>query len=205
MKTLTQALRPWTIDFHVAQNDATVKGSGTHDKTGHHCLPTDPDGKLTIPHHAGYWLHADDGKLTKTFRHICWDGCMFPNAVMMKQNTWNDILRVMIAVRDAHGWREESGAAAPPKQMRAELRSKKAAPKPAKKPAKKPAAKAHRKKTAKRAATAVRKINKGKTVKKSTPKKKAASRKVTRKVTARRQLVSKKVAKSKPAKSRKKR
>ena len=24
----------------------TVKGSGTHDKTGHHCLPNDPNGKL---------------------------------------------------------------------------------------------------------------------------------------------------------------
>jgi sugar phosphate isomerase/epimerase len=107
MKTLTAALRPWTIDFHVAQNDATVKGSGTHDKTGHHCLPNDPDGKLSIAHHAGYWLHGPDGKLTKAIRHICWDGCMFPNAVMMKQETWNDILRSMIAVRDAHGWREE--------------------------------------------------------------------------------------------------
>ena len=59
-------------------------GSGTHDKTGHHCLPNDPNGKLDIAHHAGYWLHGDDGKLTKAIRHICWDGCMFPNAVMMK-------------------------------------------------------------------------------------------------------------------------
>ena len=33
---------------------------------------------------------------------------MFPNAVMMQQETWNDILRTMIAVRDAHGWREEA-------------------------------------------------------------------------------------------------
>jgi len=31
---------------------------------------------------------------------------MFPNAVMMKPQTWNDILAVMIAVRDRHGWRE---------------------------------------------------------------------------------------------------
>jgi sugar phosphate isomerase/epimerase len=107
MKTLTAALRPWTIDFHVAQNDATVKGSGTHDKTGHHCLPNDPEGKLRIVHHAGYWLHGDNGRLTQKFRHICWDGCMFPNAVMMKQKTWNDILATMIAVRDAHGWRED--------------------------------------------------------------------------------------------------
>jgi len=45
--TMTRALRPWTIDFHVAQNDATVKGSGSHDKTGRHCLPDDPNGKLT--------------------------------------------------------------------------------------------------------------------------------------------------------------
>ena len=42
----SRALRPWTIDFHVAQNDATVKGSGSHDKTGRHCLPNDPNGKL---------------------------------------------------------------------------------------------------------------------------------------------------------------
>ncbi len=111
MKTLTNALRPWNIDFHVAQNDATVKGSGTHDKTGHHCLPNDPDGKLSIAHHAGYWLHGDDGRLTKSIRHICWDGCMFPNAVMVKQQTWNDILAAMIAVRDAHGWREDVAAA----------------------------------------------------------------------------------------------
>jgi hypothetical protein len=29
---------------------------------------------------------------------------MFPNEVMMKQQTWNDILGAMIKVRDAHGW-----------------------------------------------------------------------------------------------------
>src|SRR5437867_6149977 len=106
MKTLTAALRPWTVDFHVAQNDGMVRGSGTYDKTGHHCLPNDPNGKLRITHHAGYWLHGEDGRLTKAVRHICWDGCMFPNYVMMSQQTWNDILSTMIAVRDAHGWRE---------------------------------------------------------------------------------------------------
>ena len=42
-RQVTDALRPWTIDFHVAQNDATVKGSGSHDKTGRHCLPNDPE------------------------------------------------------------------------------------------------------------------------------------------------------------------
>jgi sugar phosphate isomerase/epimerase len=137
MKTLTGALRPWTIDFHVAQNDATVHGSGTHDKTGHHCLPNDPNGKLSISHHAGYWLHGPDGLLTKAMRHICWDGCMFPNAVMMKQETWNDILRAMIAVRDAHGWREETEPIAQAATPSLAVKTRKAA-----KPARKKAAKA---------------------------------------------------------------
>ncbi len=104
LKTLTDALRPWTIDFHVAQNDATVFGSGSHDKTGRHCLATDPNGKLNIPHHAGYWLRDASGNVTKKFQHICWDGCMFPNAVMHNPQTWNDILSAMVAVRDQHGW-----------------------------------------------------------------------------------------------------
>ena len=103
---LTAALRPWTIDFHVAQNDATVKGSGSHDKTGHHCLPHDPNGKLDIVRDAGHWMRDEKGTVTRAFRHICWDGCMFPNAVMMEQKTWNDILATMLAVRDAHGWQE---------------------------------------------------------------------------------------------------
>ena len=106
LKTLTAALRPWTIDFHVAQNDATVKGSGSHDKTGRHCLPNDPNGKLEIAKDAGYWLRDEQGNLTKKFRHICWDGCMFSNDTMQKPETWNSILASMIAVRNAHGWRE---------------------------------------------------------------------------------------------------
>jgi sugar phosphate isomerase/epimerase len=104
LRTLTDALRPWTIDFHVAQNDATVKGSGSHDKTGRHCLPHDPNGKLDIVRDAGYWMRGNDGQPTRAFQHICWDGCMFPNRVMSDANTWRDILGVMIAVRNAHGW-----------------------------------------------------------------------------------------------------
>ncbi len=106
LKTMTDALRPWTFDFHVAQNDATVKGMGSHDKTGRHCLPDDPGGKLDIAHDAGYWLRGADGQPTRAFRHICWDGCMFANETMMRPRTWNSILAAMIAVRDAHGWRE---------------------------------------------------------------------------------------------------
>jgi sugar phosphate isomerase/epimerase len=104
LKKMTDALRPWTIDFHVAQNDATVKGLGSHDKTGRHCLATDPNGKLDVVHDSGYWLRDEKGNVTRALQHICWDGCMFPNEVMMKPQTWNDILGTMIKVRDAHGW-----------------------------------------------------------------------------------------------------
>ena len=107
LKTITKELRPWTIDFHVAQNDGTVHGTGSHDKTGRHCLATDPNGKLDIASDAGYWLRDESGELTKAFKHICWDGCMFSNDVMLKQQTWNDILATMIKVRQLHGWVEE--------------------------------------------------------------------------------------------------
>jgi len=106
MRKMTAALRPWTIDFHVAQNDATVHGTGSHDKTGRHCLVTDPNGKLDVPRDAGFWLRDEGGNLTKAFRHICWDGCMFPNEVMMQPQTWNDILATMIQVQGLHGWNE---------------------------------------------------------------------------------------------------
>ncbi len=97
--TMTDSLRPWTIDFHVAQNDGTVHGSGSHDKTGRHCLADDPKGKLDITKASGYWLKdfANRG-----IRHICWDGCMFSNKVLETQETWNKILAAMVAVRDAH-------------------------------------------------------------------------------------------------------
>jgi sugar phosphate isomerase/epimerase len=101
---MAAALRPWTIDFHVAQNDGTVKGEGSHDKTGRHCPPCDPNGKLDIVRDAGAWLRGSDGQPTRAVRHICWDGCMFPNSVMRNPKTWEDVLRTMIAVRDAHGW-----------------------------------------------------------------------------------------------------
>lgn len=102
-QTMTDALRPWTIDFHVAQNDGTVHGTGSHDKTGRHCQADDPNGKLDIVKASGYWL-KENGTPTKRFQHICWDGCMFSNAVLENQNTWNTILAKMIDVREAHGW-----------------------------------------------------------------------------------------------------
>lgn len=103
-RKMASALRPWTLDFHVAQNDGTVKGSGSHDKTGRHCQPCDPNGKMDIVREAGAWMRGDDGQPTRAFQHICWDGCMFPNAVMLDPKTWRDVLGVMLAVRAAHGW-----------------------------------------------------------------------------------------------------
>ena len=100
-ETMTDKLRPWTIDFHVAQNDGNVHGAGSHDKTGKHCPADDPNGKLDIVRCAGYWLQDAPAR---GIRHICWDGCMFPNATLENPHTWNTILRTMIAVRDAHGW-----------------------------------------------------------------------------------------------------
>ncbi|MFM7835258.1 MAG: sugar phosphate isomerase/epimerase family protein [Planctomycetaceae bacterium] len=98
---MTDKLRPWTIDFHVAQNDGQVHGAGSHDKTGKHCPADDPNGRLDIVRCAGYWLQ---GAAERGIRHICWDGCMFPNAVLETPGTWNTILDTMIQVRDAHGW-----------------------------------------------------------------------------------------------------
>ena len=98
---MTDALRPWTIDFHVAQNDGSVHGTGSHDKTGRHCPADDPNGKIDIVKTAGYWLQ---GAKERGIQHICWDGCMFPNAMLENPQTWNTILAKMIQVRDAHGW-----------------------------------------------------------------------------------------------------
>ncbi len=102
-KKMTDRLRPWVVDFHVAQNDGTVFGSGAHDKTGRHCLPKDPNGKLDVVKYAKFWL-MEDGTPTRRFNHICWDGCMFPNAAMKNPQTWNDVLETMQNVRVACGW-----------------------------------------------------------------------------------------------------
>ena len=97
-KPMTDALRPWTIDFCVAQNDGTVHGTGSHDKTGRHCQVDDPNGKLDIARCSTYWLKdaAERG-----MKHICWDGCMFANDVLEKPETWEHILQAMIKVDEA--------------------------------------------------------------------------------------------------------
>lgn len=98
---MTDKLRPWTIDFHVAQNDGQVHGAGSHDKTGKHCPADDPNGKLDIVRCASYWLKD---AASRGIQHICWDGCMFPNKTLEDGKTWNTILDTMIKVRATCGW-----------------------------------------------------------------------------------------------------
>jgi hypothetical protein len=93
---MADALRPWTLDVHIAQSDGTVFGSGAHDKTGRHCRADDPRGKLDIPRCAGYWLRNADGTPRDDLRHICWDGCMIANDVLESPAAWNNILQVMV-------------------------------------------------------------------------------------------------------------
>lgn len=98
---MVSKLRPWTTDLHIAQNDGQVMGAGSHDKTGKHCPPDDPNGKLDIVRCASYWL---EGARERGIQHICWDGCMFPNRVLEDGKTWNAVLSTMIEVRDSDGW-----------------------------------------------------------------------------------------------------
>ena len=95
-QTLTNHLRPWTLDFHIAQSDGSVHGTGSHDKTGRHCPADDPNGKLDIARCTRHWLLEPDGTPRQEIRHICWDGCMFPNSTLESQATWNTILRTMV-------------------------------------------------------------------------------------------------------------
>lgn len=94
-KLMTDKLRPWTYDFHVAQNDGTVHGTGSHDKTGRHCPADDPNGKLDITRCSSYWLLDENGKPREEIQHICWDGCMFSNQKLLDPSTWNTILSAM--------------------------------------------------------------------------------------------------------------
>lgn len=93
---LTDALRPWTLDVHIAQSDGSVFGSGAHDKTGRHCRADDPRGKLDIGRCTQHWLIESNGAPRTAIDHICWDGCMIPNAVLEASDTWDTILRVMV-------------------------------------------------------------------------------------------------------------
>ena len=100
-KTMVKALGPWLFDFHVAQSNGSVFGSGSHDKTGRHCLPDASDGKLDMVQCSLAWLLDENGNVRNNIQHICWDGCMFPNAALEKPATWTKILDVMVQIQSA--------------------------------------------------------------------------------------------------------
>lgn len=99
-KTMTNALAPWTLDFHIAQSNGSVFGSGLHDITGRHVPVNAPDGKLDIMGCSRYWLLNQDGSIRNGIQHICWDGCMFPNDVLEASTTWRAVLEKLIETRD---------------------------------------------------------------------------------------------------------
>lgn len=98
IRTLAEPLRRWTISLYVSQSD----GSSIE----HRLLPSDQTGKLQLTHHIGSWLYGDDGRLTKALQHLCWDGGSFPAQLLLNQETWDGVLASMIAIRDAHGWKD---------------------------------------------------------------------------------------------------
>ena len=106
MKKLTKALRPWTIDFHVAQNDGTVMGSGTHDKTGRHCLATDPNGKLEYCARRRLLAARRRRQGHEEVQTRLLGRLHVPERGHGQPETWNDILAAMIQVRENHGWKE---------------------------------------------------------------------------------------------------
>src|SRR5439155_24368237 len=61
LASMNRVLRPWVVDFHIAQNDATLKGSDTHDKTCRHRLPNDPNGKIDVARALGLGKRDNHG------------------------------------------------------------------------------------------------------------------------------------------------
>ena len=54
--------------------------------------------KLDITACSKVWL---EGAAARGMKHICWDGCMFPNATLENPKTWNTILSAMVKVKQA--------------------------------------------------------------------------------------------------------
>ncbi len=99
--TMTDALRPWTIDLQVSQTDGTESGTGSYDRTARHCLVDDPKGKLDLVKAAGFWLkEATD----RNIHHICWDGSLWPNGTLENPQIWNTVLETMLRIREESGW-----------------------------------------------------------------------------------------------------
>ncbi len=100
-QTVGEAWKPWTFDFHVSQNGLGTRGGGGHDVTGEHCTAKDRKGKIKFVQHSKLFI---EGLRANGGLHMNWDGCLFPNEVILAEKTWEDILEVMLDIQDAHGW-----------------------------------------------------------------------------------------------------
>ena len=111
-KALDEGLRQMTdgaaaVDDRLPRRAERRDGQRIRDRTtrpGATACPSIPTANSTSSSTPASGCATMKGQLTRKFDHICWDGCMFPNAVMTQQQTWNDVLSVMTAVRNAHGW-----------------------------------------------------------------------------------------------------
>lgn len=100
-------LSPYMFSLHGAQTDGGLytADAESHAPTGHHVPVDDPNGVLDITACTRELLYEDGeprAGLSKTGpKHICWDGCMFPNDKLLDQETWNKVLTQLTATADA--------------------------------------------------------------------------------------------------------
>ena len=81
---MTDALRPWTIDFMWRKTTAPCTARVRTTKRAGIARQTTRTARLDITKAAGYWLKD---AASRGIQHICWDGCMFPNAKLEQQQT----------------------------------------------------------------------------------------------------------------------
>ncbi|MFN8391802.1 MAG: hypothetical protein U0136_16050 [Bdellovibrionota bacterium] len=98
---LAEALATYLVDFHAAQNNGTVHGSGSHAATMKHCLPFAADGVIDHKAVAPLWLIDEDGEARTGITGLTWDGCMFSNDDLENPGTWNDVLRYLVEIEDS--------------------------------------------------------------------------------------------------------
>ena len=104
LKKLTDALRPRTIDFHVAQNDARAWALMTRPAvTVSSTIPTASSTSCASP---GIGCATPAPSRPARFVTSAGTAACPPNSVMRQPQTWNDVLKAMVEVRDAHGWRQ---------------------------------------------------------------------------------------------------
>ena len=93
-----QQVGPYVNCFHVAQTTLETFGSGSHERTGRHALPDDPNGKLEIPLHASL-MSAHIPRGLAGLKQATWDSCMIDSTTLREQRTWDRILQSMCEVR----------------------------------------------------------------------------------------------------------